>query len=335
MERPIRVGILGCARIARRGVIAGIQSANSAQLTAIASRNAQTAREWAAEFAIPKHYGSYDELLADPEIDAIYNPLPNELHCQWTLAAAAAGKHVLCEKPLAIDVAEAERIVAGCQSAGVILMEAFMWRHHPRTLRALETVQSGQLGELRLVKMDFSFDIDRDDWRLDPRRGGGGGALYDIGCYGINAARLFTGAEPVEIVARSRQWTTGVDMTIGMLLRFPNDVLALLDASFEAPDRNRIEIVGSKGALELADGVLPAPESVMTWRTDDDVEVLKFPPADQYAAEVEAFCQAIRSGSLPYPAEDGLANMRVVDEVRRQAWSGGAIKYWSKTTGAC
>lgn len=316
MSRPIRIGILGCARIARRGVIAGIRHSADAELVAIASRNGETARAWSEEFGIPRAYGSYEELIADPNVDAVYNPLPNELHRPWTLAAAAAGKHVLCEKPLGLDLADTEQIVAGCREKNVVLMEAFMWRHHPRVVRALAMVREGELGELLLVKMDFSFDIDRGDWRLDPARGGG--ALYDLGCYGINASRLFTGEEPSEIHARARRHSTGVDMTTGMLLRFPSGCMALLDCSFEAQYRNRIEIVGTRGSLELPEGVLPPVEAELVRNRGETAERMRFPAADQYQLEVEAFCEGIRTGKLPFPAEDGLANMRVVDSVRRR-----------------
>jgi len=255
--------------------------------------------------------------VADPDIDAVYIPLPNELHRPWTLAAAAAGKHVLCEKPLGLDTADAEAIVAGCQRHGVVLMEAFMWRHHPRVAHARRMLAEGQLGELRLVKMDFSFDIDRGDWRLDPLRGGG--ALFDIGCYGVNAARLFTNAEPREVFARAHRHRSGVDMTMGISLQFPGDELALLDCSFECPPRNRIELVGTLGSLEFPEGVLPPPESQLIVRRASGTEIVEFPAADQYALQLDAFCAAVASGHLSDPAEDGLANLRVLDAVRRAA----------------
>lgn len=320
MTRPLRFGILGAARICRRGMIPGIQQSGVAELAAIASRRADVAQAWAREFGVAKSYGSYAELLADPEIDAVYNPLPNELHWPWSLAAAEAGKHVLCEKPLALDLADAEALVAGCRARGVILMEAFMWRHHPRTRRVCELLASGELGELRLVKMDFSFDIDRGDWRLDPARGGG--PLYDLGCYAINAARLFTGAEPVEYFGRARRWKTGVDMTTSLALRFPGDVMLLADASFECPFRCRIEVVGTQAALELPDGVLPAAEAELLIRRPQadggsQVQLQRFPAAQQYAEQVRAFCASVAAGRLLPPCEDGLANMLALDAARR------------------
>jgi predicted dehydrogenase len=164
--------------------------------------------------------------------------------------------------------------------------------------------------------MDFSFDIERDDWRLDPRRGGG--ALFDLGCYGINAARLFTGAEPLDVFARARCDDTGVDMTMGFELRFPGDVLALLNCSFECPDRNRIEVVGTRGAIELADGVLPTQPAQIVFRTDAGMETMSF-SGDQYAEQIKAFCASVEAGRLVDPAEDGLANMKVLGEVLESA----------------
>jgi xylose dehydrogenase (NAD/NADP) len=317
MTRILNFGILGCARIVRRAIVGAFAHTPSAKLHGIASRDGATAKAWAAELGIANAYDSYEALLADPKIDAVYIPLPNELHKPWVFAAAAAGKHILCEKPLAIDAAEAQLMVDECHRRGVTLMEAFMWRHQSRVTCARAMLAAGELGELRLVKMDFSFDIDRTDWRLDPARGGG--AVYDLGCYGINAARFFAGAEPTEARAYARQHAPGVDISLGMLLRFPNDVTALLDCSFECPYRNRIELVGTQGALELPDGVLPKPDSGLIYRHGDVVESVPFAPMDQYAGEIEAFCASVAAGRLLDPAEDGLANMRVIDAVRRAA----------------
>jgi predicted dehydrogenase len=312
----INFGILGCARICRRGMIEGIKSSGVATLAGIASRRGETAREWACEFGIPHAYSSYDALLADSAIDAVYIPLPNDQHSEYTLKAAAAGKHVLCEKPLACTVDEAAQMVAGCRRHGVILMEAFMWRHHPRVRRACEMVTAGELGELRLVKMDFSFDIDRADWRLRPEQGGG--ALFDLGCYGLNAARLFTRAEPVEIAGWSRPHTSGVDMTDGFALRFPGGVVGLIDCSFECPYRNRLEVIGTKAAIELPDGVLPAKTSELVVRRESGAEKVSFGAAQQYTEQVKAFCASIDKGALVEPAEDGLANMQALIEVQRR-----------------
>jgi D-xylose 1-dehydrogenase (NADP+, D-xylono-1,5-lactone-forming) len=312
----INFGILGCARICRRGMIEGIRGSGVAALAGIASRRGDTAREWACEFGIPHAYCSYDALLADRAINAVYIPLPNDQHFEYTLKAAAAGKHVLCEKPLACSVDEAAKMVAQCRRFGVILMEAFMWRHHPRVRCACELVAAGELGELRLVKMDFSFDIDRSDWRLRPEQGGG--ALFDLGCYGVNAARLFTRAEPIEVIGWWRPHTTGVDMTDGFALRFPGDVVALIDCSFECPYRNRLEVIGTKAAIELPDGVLPGKNSELVVRRSEGVEKISFDAAQQYVEQVKTFCASIEQGALVAPAEDGLANMQALLEVQRR-----------------
>ncbi len=314
----LRFGILGCARICRRDMIPALNAAPNIELAAIASRRPGEAAKWAAEYSIPRSYESYEAILADPGIDAVYLPLANEEHKPWVLAAAAAGKHVLCEKPLALDAEEAEEMASGCRRAGVMLMEAFMWRHHPWVDAAQEIIASGQIGELRLIKMDFSFQIQPGDWRLDPARGGG--ALYDLGCYGINLARLFSGGEPAEIIARARMGETGVDLTTAMMLRFKNGVKALLDCSFECRDRNRIELVGTNGSLELPSGVLPPPEAEMVIATAAGQETKRFAKAHQFVGELLAFQAGIQEGRLPAPAEDGRANMRVLETVKQQAW---------------
>ncbi|MBX3414561.1 MAG: Gfo/Idh/MocA family oxidoreductase [Pirellulales bacterium] len=313
----VRFGILGCARIVRRAMHAGIEQSGVATTLAIASRDRDLGAAWAREFAIPRHYDSYEALIDDPDIDAVYIPLPNELHRPWTLRAAAAGKHVLCEKPLGLTAEDAADMVEACRQHGVILMEAFMWRHHPRVTRVRQMLADGTIGDLRLVKLDFSFDIDRGDWRLDPQHGGG--AVCDLGCYGINAARLFAGCEPKEVYARGVRYESGVDMTLSAQLVFPNGVMALFDSSFECPFRCRLEIVGTKGAVELPGGVLPDPEATLIVTTEAGTQTVRFPAAQQYAEQVKAFCAGIANGRLSEPAEGGLANMRVLDAVRTAA----------------
>jgi len=300
-------------------MIPAMQAAPDVELAAIASRRPGEAAKWAAEYKIPRSYESYEAILADPGIDAVYLPLANEQHKQWVMAAAAAGKHVLCEKPIALDAAEAEEMASACRRAGVMLMEAFMWRHHPWVAAALEIISSGKIGQLRLIKMDFSFSIQPGDWRLDPTRGGG--ALFDLGCYGINLSRLFAGGEPTEIIARSRMSESGVDMTTAMILRFANGVTSLLDCSFECLDRNRIELVGSGGSLELPNGVLPPEEAVMNITTASGKETKRFAKSHQFVGELLAFAAGIKEGRLPAPAEDGRPNMRVLEAVKKVAWA--------------
>jgi predicted dehydrogenase len=320
-QSPLRWGILGCARITRVGLIPGIHGARNGALLALASRELATARAWAAEFGIARAYGSYEELIADPEVEACYVPLPNELHKPWVLAAADAGKHVLCEKPLALDQTEARAMVEHCRARGVVLMEAFMWRHQARTAGVQKLVSEGAIGELGLVRSSFSFPIDMSDWRLDASRGGG--ALWDIGCYGVSTTRLFAGAEPTKVQSLARFGKTRVDLSLTAELRFPNGVLGLIDCSFEQPFRCVYELVGTGGVIVVPDAYLPPDRPVARLTTTDgSSRELNFDGRNQYAAMVDAFEQAVRSGSVAEPAEDGLAQMTVLDAILAAARRG-------------
>ena len=223
-ERPFQWGILSAANIARKRFVPGIQSGTEGQAAAVAARDGDRAREFAAELGIPRAYGSYEELLADPEIDGVYIGLPNSLHTEWTIRAAQAGKHVLCEKPLSKRAADVERMAAACEQAGVLLMEAFMWRHHPQHARVKELLAAGAVGEPTFVRASHAFAMDAErrgkpDVRVQPRLDGG--SLMDIGCYPLNAARFLFDDEPTEVTALQRFDTSlGVDTSLAMLLRF-------------------------------------------------------------------------------------------------------------------
>lgn len=320
-EELLRWGILGCGRITKRGLIPGIKDSSSGTLAALASRDGDTARSWSREFAVPRAHGSYEELINDPGIDAVYVPLPNELHKHWVMAAADAGKHVLCEKPLALDVGEAREMVAHCEKRGVVLMEAFMWRHQPRTKALLEQVAEGAIGELRLVRASFSFTIDPGDWRLDIARGGG--ALWDVGCYGVSTARLFAGEEPEKVRSIARFGETRVDLSLTAELKFPSGVIGLIDCSFEQQFRCSYELVGTKGSIEVPLAYLP-PESGSTARVakGEQSRALFFEGRNQYAGMVDAFAEGVRGGGLKKPAENGLAQMIVLEDVLLAARAG-------------
>jgi predicted dehydrogenase len=328
-KRRLRWGILGCARIARRRLIPGIAASKSGELHALASRDEAISRAWAREYGFSKAYGSYRDLLADPEIDAVYIPLPNELHKPWTLAAAEAGKHVLCEKPLALDARDAHAMVEACRKRGVILMEAFIWRHQPRTLAILQMLRQGELGELRLIRSSFSFLIAPGDWRLDPSRGGG--ALWDVGCYGVSAARLFAGEEPTRFHGCARKGLSGVDLSLTAILEFPSGVQALIDCSFEQPFRCCYELIGTRGMIEVPLAYLPPadqkPAATITKldggagsdNRPQESNVVKFKRADQYAAMVDLFASSIFAGKLLEPGGDGLAQMIALERVKAAA----------------
>ncbi len=260
-------------------------------------------------------------MLADPDVDAVYVPLPNELHKPWTLAAAEARKHVLCEKPLALDTAEAEDMADYCKRHGVLLREAFMWRHQPRSAALRRMVADGLIGDLRLVRSSFSFAIAPGDWRLDPARGGG--ALWDVGCYGVSTARFFTGSEPSEVIGRAHFGPSGVDLSLTAQLTFPGGVLGLIDCSFEQPFRCVYELVGTKGAITVPLAYLPPLwPSAKLKRDGRGDRTLRFAGRDQYAAMFDDFARCVAAGNGPSDvAEDGVDQMRVLDRVLKAARS--------------
>jgi len=299
-------------------LIPGIQGSQTGTLAAIGSRDAATAKVWASEFGISRAYGSYKDLLADPGVDAVYLPLPNELHKEWVFAVADAGKHILCEKPLSLDVGEAREMVDYCVSRGVILMEAFMWRHQPRTAALLKLVRDGGLGALRLIRSSFSYVVDPGDWRLDGLRGGG--ALWDVGCYGVNTTRLFAGAEPETVRAVAHFGVSGVDLSLSAEMLFPGGVIGLVDCSFEQAFRCSYEVVGTKGVVEVPDAYLPPERPLARLTRDGSTEELVFEGTNQYSAMVDAFTEAVElGGRVKPPAEDGLAQMVVLDAVLKAA----------------
>lgn len=314
-QKPLRWAILGCARISRRGLIPGIQQSQTGRLDLIASRRADAAAAWAHEFNIPRHMGSYEDAIADPAIDAVYIPLANEEHAPFVKLAADAGKHILCEKPLALNADEARQMVSYCSQKRVILMEAFMWRHQPRVKALREIVRNGRIGELKLVRSCFSFPIDMTDWRLDPARGGG--ALWDVGCYGVSTVRLFAGSEPDEIKARASFSNRGVDLSLVATMKCRNGVLGVIDCSFEQPFRCVYELVGSTGFIEVPSAYLP-PDNPVARVFDADgkmVEEMQFEGQNQYACMVDNFTESIAAGRLIDPSEDGLDQMIALTEV--------------------
>ena len=310
MSKPLRIATLGVGRIVRRGLLTGVAGCEDVTVSVVASERQGAANELAREIGAVAVDG-YAAALQRDDVDAVYLPARGHLHHRFAIAAAEAGKHVLCEKPLAVTVAEAEEMVAACDRADVILLEAFMWRHHPRTARLVEIVRSGRLGRLRSIQASFSFPIDAGDWRLDP--GQGGGALFDVGCYGINAARLIAGEEPTVVDADARWSESGVDMTTRVGLTFPGGCVASIDCSFESPFRCELSVVGSDAAIRLPLAFLPPDEPTFEWLdADGNRSVESAPAGEQYAEQLRCFAASIRAGQLQTPAENGLANMRAV-----------------------
>ncbi|HLW60340.1 MAG TPA: Gfo/Idh/MocA family oxidoreductase [bacterium] len=320
--KTIRWGVLGVANIAVKAVIPAIQHAANATLDAIASRTADRAQETARGLGIARAHGSYEALLADPEIEAIYIPLPNSLHREWTIRCAEAGKHVLCEKPLAPTAAECTEMIAACREHGVTLMEAFMYRFHPRTERVARAVAGGTLGEVRLVRAAFTFHVSNPrNIRLQPALAGG--ALYDVGCYTVNVSRMILG-EPEGVFACGRVGAHGVDDQLGGVLRYPDGRMALIDCGLSLPRRQMYEVVGSDARLSVPFAFLPGTadaEVHLTRGGDRSAEVI--PGVDQYQLMVEAFDRAAGSGApAPLPPGDAVGNLRVIEALHRSLRSG-------------
>jgi len=319
----LRWGILSTAKIGREKVIPGIQAADRCEVVAIASREPDIAARVAGDLGIPRAHGSYEQLLGDPEVDAVYIPLPNHLHREWTIAAARAGKHVLCEKPIGLTAAEAEEMAEVCAAEGVLLMEAFMYRLHPSWVAVRELVGSGRIGDLRAVQSWFSYFND-DPTNIRNIREYGGGALMDIGCYSVNLSRMLFGAEPDRVEASiTRDPVSGVDVLTSALMGF-GDGIATFTCSTRAEPDQRVHVYGTEGHISVGIPFNIPPdrptEVFVTAGGDPPVasntEVLTFEPADEYAVQAEAFAGAVLDGGpVPLPPEDSIANMRVIEAV--------------------
>ncbi len=327
--RPVRWGVLSTAKIGTVKVIPAMQRAELCDVAAIASRDLDKAKAAADALGIPKAYGSYAELLADPQIEAVYNPLPNHLHVPLSMQAAAAGKHVLCEKPLALTAAEAQTLVEARDRAGVLIQEAFMVRYHPQWRRARELVRSGAVGELRSIHGLFSYyNVDPANIRNMAAIGGGG--LYDIGCYPIVGARFLFAAEPTRVVGlidRDPEWK--IDRLTTAILDFPNGQASFTCCTQSTPYQ-RMQICGTKGRIEIEIPFNAPPDKPCRIFIDDGsrlgnagAAVEEFPVVDQYAEQGNAFSRAVRGGEpLEFPLEDAVQGMRVIDAVFRSAESG-------------
>ncbi len=318
MTEKIRWGILGCAAIAEKAFIPAIKKAAGAELLAISSRDAKKAKDWAARFGIKKAFGSYEDLLSDPEIDAVYNPLPNHLHHPLTIAALRAGKHVLCEKPLALTAAEVREMFAEAEKNHRLLIEGFMYRFHPRLKRVLELIESGDIGEPLVVRATFNFIFDRDpaNYRWNPSSGGG--ALYDVGCYTLNAARLVFRSEPVRIEAAARlDEKTGIDLTTSVLCEFTGNRQALLTCSFELEFQSTLEISGCLGRIFLNRAFSAKHfETEIQLIRNQKIEIFHFPPADQFQLMIEHFGRAIRGEVTPLlDFNDSYGNALAIEKI--------------------
>ena len=323
MTPKIRWGVLGWARIARLNVIPAIQGSRNGTLQAVASRSEIKRAECRAQGNPVSLYGSYEDLLRDPAVDAVYNPLPNALHKEWTIKAAELGKHVLCEKPAALNAAEFREVTAACRANGVVYMEAFMYRYSARTQKVFEVLRSGVLGEIRFIEAQFRFLLNRDG---DVRREAvlGGGALYDVGCYPVNFIGMVmdattgkppgTGPRPESVQAQSVD-VNGVDEMFSALLRYPGGVTAALHCGFNAHFRMGAEIIGTNGVLEVPFTFL-GKEGPLTLIAGEQRTELPVPESNRYQLQVEDFADAILQARPPLlTAEETLRNLELIDRL--------------------
>ncbi len=325
---PVRWGILSTAKIGREKVVPSMLRSKDLQIVAVASRDAARAAEFAAACGAARAFGSYEALLADPEVEAIYNPLPNHLHVPLTLAAARAGKHVLCEKPIAITAAEAEALRD--VPPGIHVAEAFMIRHHPQWQKAIEIVASGQIGELRAVQVAFSY-FNADPANIRNRKDIGGGGLLDIGCYALMSGRLLFGADPMRATAIiERSAAFGTDTLSSGLFDFGAGRHLGFSVSTQLVPFQRVQALGTKGRIEIEIPFNPPPDAETRIFVDDGTRLggrnareIAFPPVDQYQLQAEAFGRTVR-GLAPVVGgiEDAILNMRALDALVRAGDSG-------------
>ena len=331
---PLRWGLLATGGIAHT-FARGVQASQTGAVVAVGSRTAASARHFAAEHGIPetRAYGSYEALLADPEVDAVYISTPHPMHAEWTIKAARAGKHILCEKPLAMNHAEARAMVDAARQSGVLLMEAFMYRCHPQTARVVELIRSGALGEVKLVQASFGF---RGEYNPQSRLWAkelGGGAILDVGCYTVSMARLVAGAasgkafaDPVRVAGSVIiDPVSGIDVCAAATLEFPDGVIGQVSCSFNVTLENVVRIHGTQASL-----LIPVPwvihpdggvSEIILHRTGHDPEVIRSTAGPLYAVEADAFATAVRSGQLdapPMPTDDSLGNAAALDKWIRE-----------------
>jgi D-xylose 1-dehydrogenase (NADP+, D-xylono-1,5-lactone-forming) len=318
----VRWGVLGTAKIGLNATIPGIQKSRNGRLAAIASRDIARAEAVAAREPGAKVYGSYEALLDDPEIEAVYIPLPNALHVEWTIRAAEHGKHVLCEKPLAPTAAEVRRMIDACTAAGVLLMEAFMYRFHPQTLWALELLRQGRIGQVQLVRSAFHFDISARPRDIRLQAALAGGSLMDIGCYPLNFSRAVFGGAPRGAAAHTVIMPGAeVETKVGAVLDFGDGRMSMIDSSFQLPRQFFAEVWGERGRLLLPSPFTPGiAETVVRIEVDDEVTERHFAPVDQYQLEAEHFAECIRNGQpVALPPADALEQAEAIEMIYRAA----------------
>ena len=324
LEKSIRWGILSTANIGRAAVIPAIQASRNGQVVAVASRDAQKAADFAAKNGIPRSYGSYEALLDDPEIDAVYIPLPNSLHCEWTIKSAQAGKHILCEKPLALTASQCLEMDEAAKGNGVLLMEAFMYRFHPRTEKVIELVKAGALGHVCVIQSSFTFRLTQPD-NIRLRADLGGGSLMDVGSYCVNLSRTLAGEEPVEVQAVVNWATSGVDDQMIGSLRFASGLMAQFNSALNLARCEQYTVMGVNGYLNVPAAFIPGKKDALIHEFREREETQQvIEGIDEYQCMVEHFADCVLKAEQPrYSALEAAANMRVIEALYQSARQGG------------
>jgi predicted dehydrogenase len=333
-DGKVRWGVLSTAHIAD-SLVRAIRLSSNGVLAAVASRDLGRGRAWAAERAVPHAFGSYDDMLASDEVDAVYIPLPNALHKEWSIRAMEHGKHVLCEKPLATSADDVREMISVSEATGMKLMEAFMYRFHPATARLLELVANRAVGDVKVIRATFGFLLaNPQDIRWSAELAGG--SLMDVGCYCVSVARLLAGADPMAVTASQTLATTRVDESLVGTLEFPGGLLATIDSSFSlgAKMQQMVSVSGTEGSIEVAQPFRRAdlPVQIVINRSDggdyaSHTETVEVPGAAQYALMAEHFAGAVLHGTpLAYTLQDSLGNMRTIDALKEAARTGQRIE---------
>jgi xylose dehydrogenase (NAD/NADP) len=321
MDRRLNWGLLSTAKI-NRALIKPLRASKRTRLLAIASRSISSAEAYAREWNIPRAHGSYEALLNDPEIDVIYNSLPNHLHAEWTIKALRAGKHVLCEKPFALTLADVDAMNQAAHETGKIAAEAFMYRHHAQTLKVKEIVDSGKLGKLQLIKGAFTFTLTREgNFRWMEEKGGG--SIWDVGCYPISYARMIVGAEPVEVFGWQVTGQGGGDESFIGQMRFENGIHMQFDCGFKSPSRSFIEIVGSEATLNIPNPFKPNLKNKIFINREDKIQTIDIAGEELYLGEVDDMCDAILYHKpARIPADDSRGNIATILALIKSAENG-------------
>jgi len=324
-DKILNWGLLSTAHI-NRSVIPALRASECSHLLAVASRSQESADAYASEWEISRAHGSYEALLADPEIDVIYNSLPNHLHAEWTVKAVEAGKHVLCEKPIALNVEDVDAIADAAGKHRRVVAEAFMYRHHPQTLKVQEMVDSGSLGTLKLLRGSFRYEMEYEgNIRADPSIGGG--SIWDVGCYPISYMRAVFGAEPQEVFGWQLIGPTGIDDTFIGQLHFPGDAYGQFDSSFVIPFHVHMEFVGSNGTLIVPRPYKPGLDEKILLIRDGKTETIEVKGQELYLGEVEDMADAILEGKTPrISLEDSRANVAAILALLESARTGTSVK---------